>query len=397
MKVNSKQFGLNRRSFLKIGSTAFVSIPVLPGLVRKPEVRILDTKPGAVPQEWRNKQQGMAYRQLGRTGMMISEVVSGGDPIRLDNYKHLNLAVEMGLNYLDMAPAYGRGECEEAYGKFLKESGMRDKLFLNTKISGFGRVRNNLYKDILKGLPSGKQEAIQKKALEMREKRGVDKPGYFFTYWNGQRQHYDDTYISNAMMEDYAHKVEESPDFQKFFIETLEGSLKRVGTDYFDLLMCPHGSYAPEEVQVPGIFQAFEKLKKEGKVRFLGFSSHSDPTGSLVAAYEGGHYDAAMLSYNIANGGYLDFAIQEAHRKGMGLIGMKVAMAVSNHHGIPIPEWRVQKLHSMIPGDMKAPMKAYLWALQNPNLTAVISNLWDETYIRENLSLAGKKVELIEV
>ena len=66
--------------------------------------------------EWRNKQPGMFYRRLGRSGLMISEVVSGGDPIASHNYEHLNLALEMGLNYLDMAPAYGNGDCEIAYG-----------------------------------------------------------------------------------------------------------------------------------------------------------------------------------------------------------------------------------------------------------------------------------------
>jgi hypothetical protein len=43
---------------------------------------------------------------------------------------------------------------------------------------------------------------------------------------------------------------------------------------------------------------------------------------------------------------------------------------------------------------MKPPVKAYLWALQNQNISAVISNLWDEQYIDENLSVTGKKVEL---
>src|SRR5262245_29265672 len=69
--------------------------------------------------EWRNRQSGMAYRRLGRTGLMVSEVLSGGDPIRSPNWEHLNLALDMGMNYLDMAPAYGRGDCETAYGKLL--------------------------------------------------------------------------------------------------------------------------------------------------------------------------------------------------------------------------------------------------------------------------------------
>src|SRR5947209_6057111 len=88
--------------------------------------------------EWRNKQPGMAYRRLGRTNMMISEVVCGGDPITLDNYKHLGAAIEMGLNYLDMAPAYNRGDTERAYGRLLASSpGMRDKVLLTTKVCDF--------------------------------------------------------------------------------------------------------------------------------------------------------------------------------------------------------------------------------------------------------------------
>jgi hypothetical protein len=61
----------------------------------------------------------------------------------------------------------------------------------------------------------------------------------------------------------------------------------------------------------------------------------------------------------------------------------------------PLPGWRAEKLNRLIPGeDMKLPVKAYLWALQNPRLSAVISNLWDEQHVRENLSVVGKKVDL---
>jgi hypothetical protein len=99
---------MSRRSFIYRSAAATISLPLLGNVT--PQLA------GPKKQEWRNKQSDMAYRRLGRTGMMISEVVSGGDPIRPDNYEHLNLAIEMGLNYLDMAPAYGRGDCEKAYG-----------------------------------------------------------------------------------------------------------------------------------------------------------------------------------------------------------------------------------------------------------------------------------------
>src|SRR4029453_1200204 len=132
------------------------------------------------------------------------------------------------------------------------------------------------------------------------------------------------------------------------------------------------------------------------KVRFLGVTSHNDPAGVLRAAADAGHYDVAMFAYNVINGGSLDETIRSAAAKGMGMIAMKSAHAVATHHKAlqPIPEWRIEKINRLIPGDMKPPMKAYLWSLQNHHISAVISNLWDETYVRENLSLAGKKVEL---
>ena len=79
----------------------------------------------------------------------------------------------------------------------------------------------------------------------------------------------------------------------------------------------------------------------------------------------------------------------------MGIIGMKVAMPAATHHKAlqPVPQWRVDMIHRIVPGEMKPPLKAYLWALQNPRISAVISNLWDETHVRENLGLAGRKVE----
>ncbi len=349
-----------------------------------------------VPQ-WRNKQSDMSYRMFGRTGYMISEVVCGGDPVSPETYKQVELAIEMGLNYLDTAPAYGRGNSEKGYGEILKSSSKREKVFLNTKISGFTSIRNKMYREIYDGLPSGKQESIIKKAWQMREDRGVDKPGYFYIYWPGQERSMDPSYLSNAMMSDYGHKVDGSKEFKEFIFNSIEGSLQRTKTDYFDLAMCPHGANCPEEVNIPEVFEAFDELKRQGKVRYLGVSSHNDPAGVLNAAVASEKYDGAMVAYNFLNDGFLDGAIRRAYDAKVGVIGMKVAMSVATQHEQlkPLPAWREEKLNKIVPGDLKAPLKAYLWALQNPRISAVISNLWDENYVKENLSVAGKKVELL--
>ena len=350
----------------------------------------------AVHLEWRNKQPGMAYRQFGRSGLMISEIVSGGDPISSDNYKHLHLAIEMGLNYLDMAPAYGNGDCEIAYGKFLRESGARDKVFLQTKISKFGSLRNHLYKEIYDGLPGDRQNSIMSRIAEMKASSLAEKPGYYLTYFPGQPDQFPPTYLSSAMRAEYGERVENSPEFRKCITESLEGSLKRVGTDHFDFVMCPHGASLPDELDNPHIYETFVTLRKEGKVRFLGVTSHNDPAAILRKATELGHYDGVQMAYNVINGGYLDQAIVDAAAKGVGMIAMKAAHAVATHHKElqPLPQWRVDKVDRIVPGDMKAPVKAYLWALQNPHVSAVNSNLWDENFVRENLAIAGKKIAL---
>ncbi len=388
------KFSINRRKFISTGAALSLGIPFL-GKANATNTPVSDLQPDIQP-EWRNRQSGMAYRQLGNTGLMISEVVNGGDPVRLDNLRTTEIAMERGLNYLDMAPAYGRGECEKSYGKIIDNSAKREKVFMTTKVSGYTSVRDRLYREIYDSLPGSKQEHYQKKAAEMRASRNVDKPGYFITYWPGQPRSFEGTYLSNAMAADYAHKVDGSPKFKEFIVQSVEDSLKRTGTDYFDILMCPHGAGSYEEVQIEETFTTFEQLKKDGKVRFLGISTHNDPASVLRAARETGLYQVAMVAYNIINAGYMEREIELAKESGMGIIAMKAAMAVATQHKElqPIPEWRIQKVQRIVPGDDKPPVKAYLWALQNPNISAVISNLWDEQHLNENLSVAGKKVEL---
>lgn len=339
----------------------------------------------------------MAYRRLGRTGMMVSEVGSGGDPIRTPNYQHLSLALEMGMNYFDMAPAYGNGDCETAYGKFLSsDPARRDRVFLATKVSGMQNIRNRKYKEVFDGLPGNKQSVILRRVEEMRRERMVEKPGYFVDYYPGQRNQIAPAYLANAMMADYANKVEASKDYRNYIVQSIEGSLKRIGSDHFDILHCPHGACTTEELDIPEIYETFAGLRKQGKVRFLGVSTHTDPAAILRKAAALGFYDVVQAAYNIVNAGYMDEALREAHTKGVGFIGMKVAMAVATHHKPlqPVPQWRIDQVNRIVPGTLKPPLKAYMWALQNPNVSMVVSNLWDETHVRENLGVAGKRVEL---
>src|SRR6185437_11004309 len=123
------------------------------------------------------------------------------------------------------------------------------------------------------------------------------------------------------MQPEFARRVEGSPRFREFMIESLEGSLRRVGTDHFDIVMAPHGANAPEDL-TPEIAEIFGHLKQQGKVRFLGVTAHNDPAGILRAAVAAGQYDVVMMAYNIINGNALEEPIRQAAAKDVGLIAM---------------------------------------------------------------------------
>ena len=389
---------MERREFLQKSSLAALSVPFLTGnlIHGVPDASntiFQDSKP-----EWRNRQPDMVYRQLGRTCLMVSELVFGTERITPDNVRPLEVAIERGINYYDTAPQYGKGAAETALGKVFDTSFKREKVFLATKISPFPGLRNRLYSEIFETLPAAKKEAIQNRAFQLRKECGIEKPGYFLVYWPGQPRQLDGVFLSDAMMEEYGERVETSPEFKKLIITSIEGSLKRVGTDYFDVVHCPHSAASLQEIKNRAINEAFLELKKQGKARFLGFSTHHGMASLLQTAIDLKYFDVVMLAYNVINYGFLDNVIKRARENNIGLIAMKAAMAVSTPYDpqqVPVPEWRIQKLNQIIPEEMKLSVKAYLWALQNPDLSAVVSGITTEEMLIENLSAVGKKIDLL--
>jgi len=338
--------------------------------------------------EWRNKQSEMRYRRLGRTGFMVSEIVCGGDPIAPTNNRHVELAIEMGLNYLDTAPAYGDGQSEMGYAGVI-QGVKRDRVFINTKVSPFTGSRYDAFRKIFEGLGASEQASILGEVSEDIERRRVLVPDYFGNYFNGQLRQVEEAAFANVMEKKYGAKIDRRETYVETIIRSIEGSLKRLGTDHVDLMMCPHGAASEAETKIPEIFEAFERLRKAGKVRFLGVSAHNDPAGVLRGAMASGVYSVAMIANNIMNWRYVKPVIEEAHGRDFGVIAMKNAQAVfePDRSATPVPE-RAALLNQTVPGDLNLHQKAYRFALNNPHLSAVISNMVNEQQVKENLAVA---------
>ena len=70
-----------------------------------------------------------------------------------------------------------------------------------------------------------------------------------------------------------------------------------------------------------------------------------------------------------------------------GICGISTAYHLAVQYGVK----RVKLIDEAVPGPLKRPQKAYLWALRNPNLSAVISEIHSADLVRDNLPLAAPK------
>ena len=80
----------------------------------------------------------MNYRNLGRTGIKVSPYCLGammfgkiGNPDQDECIRIIHKALDFGINFIDTADVYSRGESEEIVARAIK--GRRDQVVLSTK------------------------------------------------------------------------------------------------------------------------------------------------------------------------------------------------------------------------------------------------------------------------
>ena len=370
-----------RRKFLAMSAGAVVSAAVMP------HVAAAQNAPGG---EWRNRQPGMTYRRLGRTGLMVSSIGMGGDDIRPDGIDYVLWAMDQGLNYFDTAPQYGGGQSERGYALVHKARG-RDKAFQITKVNAHPN-RARKYQEIFRSLPESEQEDFRNRAAELVAQRDLENADYLGGYFTGQGSNMRTHMVANLLSEKYRDKIDSRKELTQVIIDSLEGSLRALGTDHVDCLLMRGIETAFEVGNTPEVFEAFEILKKQGKARFLGFSAHSDPAGVLDAAIDTGVYSMGMIAYHFLNRRWVDPVLEKAKKADFGVMAMKASRVVQNpfNRRQTIPE-RVKALNQLVPGDMTIFQKGFHWVLQNPNLSGVVVGITNMEMAKEDIPLAFEK------
>jgi len=112
-------------------------------------------------------------------------------------------------------------------------------------------------------------------------------------------------------------------------MKQLDESLKRLKTDRIDLWQVheviydndPEKHYAKD-----GVLEALTEAKKQGKVRFVGFTGHKHPDLHLDMINRGYAFDALQLPLNAFDAHFRSFenkVLPKANEKGLGIVGMK--------------------------------------------------------------------------
>lgn len=264
----------------------------------------------------------MKYRQLGRTGLDISEISFGAVEIGLaygipvdgkvekpsekDAHDLLHAALDMGINYIDTARGYG--ESEAIIGRALK--GRRDEYILATKAF-----------------------------------------------------HYADRGLSVK-------------DQQKAVQESLETSLRMLQTDVIDVFQIHN--ITREVVERGDVLQVLQDAQKAGKVRFLGATVYGvdDP----LAVIEDGHWDVIQVAYNMLDRRLEARVLPLAAEKGVGVTVRSVLLKGSlTPRYAYLPDSLVElkaaaaKLTEIVQGECESlPEAAFRFVLANPYVSSAL-------------------------
>jgi len=138
----------------------------------------------------------------------------------------------------------------------------------------------------------------------------------------------------------------------------MDASLKALGTDYLDIWHL-HSRDTPDTITEEAV-SACETLKKQGKARFIGVSTH-DIHAVADAILKIGKFDVVQTTYSYAvNAPFRQAAIARLKDAGIGVVAMKVIIAVAG----------------FIPREVKlppeGPLAAIKWVLLNPAICTTV-------------------------
>ena len=223
----------------------------------------------------------MEHSILGRTGLSVSRAGFGGGGIgqvwgpttEAESIRSVHRALELGITFFDVAPAYGDGKAEETLGKAL--AGRSEQVVVATKV----RLRTDDMDDVAGAVRRSVEASLTRL----------------------QRESVDVLHVHNRFTE---HRGE-----------------------------APN-SITGDDV-LGSVLDAYREVQRAGKTRFIGLSAMDHHVPTMHRLIDSGEYDTVLAYYNLLNttaqlskplgaevydNGQI---IPRARSQGMGIIGIR--------------------------------------------------------------------------
>jgi aryl-alcohol dehydrogenase-like predicted oxidoreductase len=180
----------------------------------------------------------MEYRKVGRTGLKVSAfclgtMMFGRQVDEPESLRIIQRALDGGVTFIDTADMYANGVTEEILGRAIK--GNRDTLVLASKAGHLRRLAATYGAQTIAG------------PLDLA------RPRPFHPWPGGDQVGPNDMGLS-----------------RKHLMHAVEGSLRRLGTDYLDIYYAHMPDY---DTPLDETLRAMDDLVRQGKVRYLGCSN----------------------------------------------------------------------------------------------------------------------------
>lgn len=162
-------------------------------------------------------------------------------------------------------------------------------------------------------------------------------------------------------------------------IEAVNASLTRLQTDHVDLIHV-HSCDRVDRLMAPNIHEAFDRLKEQGKVRFLGVSTHTPNLEEVAnAAIDSGRFDVMMLAYHFGMWPSFGHILEKAKQHDVGIVAMKTLKGAMHSN---LAEFRKEQTAYS--------QAAFRWVLDNPNVSALVVSFWQPEQLDEYLAASGQ-------
>jgi predicted aldo/keto reductase-like oxidoreductase len=185
------------------------------------------------------------------------------------------------------------------------------------------------------------------------------------------------------------HHAKDSSDLT----ERLNKSLKRLHTDYVDLFFI-HSLTNIDEM-TPAIKAWAAAMKQAGKIKFCGFSTHTDMADCLLGAAKAGWIDAVMAAYNfqVMDTPKMKEAVNACVQAGVGLVAMKSQAGRPGKHevGGPAKLEMIERFLKRGFTDKQAKLKI-IW--ENPHIASICVQMPNLTILSANVAAARDQVKL---